>query len=69
MILTLSGGNFGLFQRAKMSEDSVFVDLEGPIYMDICQQDRFLINGVQVAIKLWLNRCILFDVVGERDEI
>lgn len=52
-----------------MSEDSAFVDLEGPIYMDICQQDRFLINGVQVAIKLWLNRCILFDVVGERDEI
>lgn len=44
----LSGGNFGLFQRAKMTEDSAFVD--------ICQQDRFLINGVQVAIKLWPNR-------------
>lgn len=52
----LPRGNFGLFPRAKMSEDSAFIDLEGPIHMDICQQDRFLINGVQVAIKLWPNR-------------
>lgn len=29
-------GNFGLFLRVKMLEDSVFIDLEGFIYMDIC---------------------------------
>lgn len=68
----LSGGNFGLFQRAKMTEDSAFVDLEGPIYMDICQQDRFLINGVQVAIKLWPNRdafCLMSSEDGMKYKI
>lgn len=52
----LSGGKFRLYERAKASENSAFVDLEGPSYMDICQHDRFLNNGVQVAIKLWPNR-------------
>lgn len=68
----LSGGNFGLFQRAKMSEDSAFVDLVGPIYKDICQQDRFLINGVQVAIKLWPNRdafCLMSSENGMKYKI
>lgn len=68
----LPRGNFGLFPRAKMSEDSAFIDLEGPIHMDICQQDRFLINGVQVAIKLWPNRdtfCLMSSESGMKYEI
>lgn len=68
----LSGGNFGLYERAKALENSAFVDLEGPIYMDICQQDRFLINGVQVAIKLWPNRdsfCLMSAENGQKYKI
>lgn len=40
------GGNIGLFQRGNLTENSSFVHLEGPLYMDICQQERYLINGV-----------------------
>lgn len=55
-----------------MTEDSAFVDLKGPIYMDICQQDRFLINGVQVSIKLWPNRdafCLMSSESGMKYKI
>lgn len=37
--------------------------------MDICQQDRFLINGVQIVIKLWTNResfCLMSAETGRK---
>lgn len=46
----------GLFQRGILTENSSFVDLQGPLYMDICQQERYLNNSVQVGVKLWPNR-------------
>ncbi|XP_061170892.1 uncharacterized protein F54H12.2-like [Saccostrea echinata] len=66
------GGNMGLFQRALLTEKSSFVDLEGPLYMDICQQDRYLINGVQVGIKLWPSResfCLISAVSSPKYRI
>lgn len=38
------------FSRCGMSRT---MDLEGPLMADICQQDRLLLNGVEVNIKLW----------------
>ena len=35
------------------TEQSKIVDLEGPLNMDICQQNRYILNGVQVNFKLW----------------
>ena len=32
------------------------VDMEGQIYMDICQQERYLLNGWQINFMFWLNR-------------
>lgn len=46
-------GNNGAFERAKFFEQSKEVEMSGPIFMDVCQQDKFMINGVKVNIKLW----------------
>ena len=46
-----SGQNFGLTQRWSYTKEGNAVCMEGPIYMDILQQDRLLLNGVEVGIK------------------
>ncbi|KAK3082480.1 hypothetical protein FSP39_001881 [Pinctada imbricata] len=51
-----SGGNTGLFMRSQYTRNSSFVDLEGPIYSDICQQERYILNGVRVGFKFWPSR-------------
>ena len=45
------GANIGLMMRSTYTAKGNFVELEGPVYVDICQQDRLLINGVQVDFK------------------
>ena len=47
------GGNFGLTQRFKLTKDGNAMDVEGPIYADICQQNRLILNGVQLNVKLF----------------
>jgi hypothetical protein len=49
------GGNIGLLQRWDYTKDGQVVDLEGGLYVDICQQDKLLINGVRVDIKFFPN--------------
>jgi hypothetical protein len=46
------GGNIGFMLRNQFTDKGQYVDMEGPLYLDICQQDRLLINGVQVDLKL-----------------
>lgn len=48
-------GNLGLIQRGELTAKGNYIELEGPIYTDITQQDRLLINGVQLDIKLTPN--------------
>ena len=43
----------GLDWRWGLCHKSKSVDLEGPLYLDLCQQDRYLLNGVSVNIKMW----------------
>ena len=47
------GANFGLIERWAWTRNGDAVELEGPIYVDIMQQERFLLNGVQLNIKLF----------------
>ena len=44
-----SGANLGLTHRWAYSKDGNAVCMEGPIYVDILQQDRLLLNGVEVG--------------------
>lgn len=45
--------NQGFFQRFTTFGKSQTVDMEGPLMVDICQQDRFIVSGVEINIKLW----------------
>jgi len=47
------GPNSGLYIRAKSTVFSKEIDLTGRLHVDICHQDRFILNGVPVNIKLW----------------
>ena len=51
----LTAGNSSLDTRWELTAaDSV--DLAGPLYVDMMQQPRYLLNGVPVNIKLWPSR-------------
>ncbi|KAK3091490.1 hypothetical protein FSP39_020208 [Pinctada imbricata] len=60
-----AGSNLGLYLRTKYSNNSQSVDMEGPIFMDICQQERFMINGVQITLKFWPSRENFFLLSSE----
>jgi len=47
------GGNLGLLQRWQLTQDGQGVDMEGNIFSDFAQQQRYLLNGVQVDVKLF----------------
>lgn len=48
-----SGTNSGLFDRAAFTKEGGVLDVIGRLHVDVCQQDRFLLNGVPLNIKLW----------------
>lgn len=43
----------GMVRRWTWFINSKPVDLIGPLMADICQQDRLILNGVEIQIKLW----------------
>ena len=61
------GQNLALYERSKYFAESKSVDLEGPLMVDICKMDRYILN--QVAIGLRLNRtkgdfCLMTNELG-----
>jgi hypothetical protein len=48
-----SGANTGLFIRAIWIASSNTLDLQGPLFHDLFSMDRFLLNQVDVKIKLY----------------
>lgn len=52
----LTGGNTGLKERYNLVSMGKTCDLIGPLHHDFFQQDRLLINGVELQLKLWSNR-------------
>jgi hypothetical protein len=48
-----SGMNSGIMLREKFIRESRSVDMEGPLLVDIFQCDRYLLNGIEIRIKLW----------------
>ncbi len=47
------GQNFGLKQRAEYIKESRVLELEGPLYTDISQLSRFMLNNVDLKFVLW----------------
>ena len=57
-----TGTNNGLFTRAEMISSSKHLDLQGPIFHDLFSMSRYLINQVDVKIKMYrssTNFCLL----------
>ena len=48
--------NQGLIRRNNLSKLSKIIDMEGPLYSDICQLGRFLLNGLELRIRLWQSK-------------
>ena len=48
-----TSSNSALYMRSLFTRDGKTVDFEGPLFLDLFQQDRLLINGVPITIKLW----------------
>ena len=49
----LSGGNNSLSLRALYTSGSKTVDMMGPIMSDVCWTNRYLLNGIELKIRLW----------------
>lgn len=49
----IKGINIGLFQRYQFTKGGKILDLEGSLHVDIFQQDRLVLNGVALSLKLW----------------
>ena len=50
-----SGSNNGLFERATWISTSKTMDLQRPIFHDLFDMDRYLLNQVDVNVKLYRN--------------
>jgi len=48
--------NNGVLQRFGLFSGGTTVQLFGPLMADICQQNRLILNGVEIQIKLWPNK-------------
>ncbi|XP_053391890.1 uncharacterized protein F54H12.2-like [Mercenaria mercenaria] len=47
------GANMGLYERAKLIATSKTLDLQGPIFHDYFSLERYLLNQVDVKVKLY----------------
>ena len=48
-----SGMHTGLYRRSMYANKGQIVEMEGPIHIDIFQQNRLLVSGVGLVLKLW----------------
>ncbi|XP_033725179.1 uncharacterized protein F54H12.2-like [Pecten maximus] len=57
-----TGNNLALLERAELFEGGKSVDLEGPIFHDLFRMDRYLLNQVNVNVKMYRSKpefCLL----------
>lgn len=47
------GTNNGLTERQELSKDSKYIYLAGPIHHDLHQQERLMLNSVEINYKFW----------------
>lgn len=59
-----AGANKGLFERAKQIATSKALDLQGPIFHDLFSMSRYMLNQVDVKVKLYRSSpefCLISD--------
>ncbi|XP_033728984.1 uncharacterized protein F54H12.2-like [Pecten maximus] len=63
----VSGTNAGLKKRYSYTKESKVFDMEGPLYEDIFGIDKYLLNGVDLQLKLFRNKAPFFLMSDETD--
>ena len=67
-----AGANLGLKKRSEFTKESQTVDLMGRLHLDICNQDRLLLNGVDMRIKLIRSKnefCLMSSEAGAKYKV
>ena len=61
-------GNGGFIIRSDFTKNSQIVQMLGPLCLDICQQDRLLLNGVQMNLKFWPNKAPFYIMTDKKEK-
>ena len=61
------GKNLRLAQRWEYTKNGQVMDMEGSMFVDIFQQNKLLVNGVQVDVKLFPSMDTFALISGEED--
>jgi hypothetical protein len=64
---SITGSNLGLLMREQFTRQSRIVDMEGPLRVDICQCDRYILNGIELRLKLWPTKSALNLMASSRE--
>ena len=68
----ITGANTGLFERSTLTSGSKSVDLEGTLFQDLFQIQRYILNQVDVGVKLYRNNasfCLMSDELNPKYDI
>ncbi|XP_033731756.1 uncharacterized protein F54H12.2-like [Pecten maximus] len=60
-----TGSNVGLIYRYDYTQKRRVFEMEGPLYEDIFRLDKYLVNGVDLHLKLFRNRAPFVIMSGE----
>ncbi|XP_072014879.1 uncharacterized protein F54H12.2-like [Amphiura filiformis] len=66
-LATNATANLGLKKRTRFTTNSKVIDLSGPLHADICFQGKYLLNGLDLKIKLHRAKdsfCLMSDEVA-----
>ncbi|OOY64079.1 hypothetical protein BOW34_12875, partial [Solemya velum gill symbiont] len=55
-VTIIGASNTGLVTRSFFTQEGKTVELLGRLQLDLCQQDRWLLNGLPIHLKLWQSR-------------
>lgn len=66
--MRFDGGNIGFIKRARLTNRSRPVEIIGPIYGDIFNQPKLILNGLDLKIKLTRNKDSFCLMSAEQDQ-
>ena len=49
----ITGSNTALYRRSRYTDEGRILEMEGPLHLDVFRQNRLLLNGVALTLKLW----------------
>jgi hypothetical protein len=60
--------NLGYRRRRKITNGGIEIQLQGPLYLDLAQQERPIINGVEINLRFWPNKAPFYLSTGEIEQ-